>query len=72
MMQPSLLMGLILRCVAGLNVRQSLEEPKDDRKLIVQFKSESGELTGPQIELPIGVNPEQLQSLVCKLVGDVC
>mmetsp|Transcript_28842 Transcript_28842/g.52976 ORF Transcript_28842/g.52976 Transcript_28842/m.52976 type:complete len:504 (-) Transcript_28842:23-1534(-) len=47
---------------------EATKEIVPDANIIVQFKSSSGEGTGPQIELPHRASPQQLELLLNKLI----
>ena len=50
---------------------EGIAAPADDRKVVAVLQSESGQLAGPQLELPVNITPEQLTILCNSVVGNV-
>ena len=48
-----------------------VDEEVLDRRVLCQFKSETGDSTGEPFDLPIDVTPDQLQALLNALLQDV-
>ena len=54
-----------------LPTQMEVDEEIVDRRVLCQFKSETGASTGEPFDLPVNVTPDQLQALLNALLQDV-
>jgi hypothetical protein len=51
---------------------EAVEQIPEGQNVIAQFKSIDGETTGPPLNLPVNVTPDQLEMLLNQLMNTVC
>lgn len=51
---------------------EAIEQIPEGQSVIAQFKSVDGESTGPPLNLPVNVTPDQLEMLLNQLMNTVC
>lgn len=51
---------------------EAIEQIPEGQNVIAQFKSVDGESTGPPLNLPVNVTPDQLEMLLNQLMNTVC
>jgi len=44
----------------------------DGRTVLVQLRTQEGETTGPALDVPVDITPQQLELLINELLKNVC
>ena len=55
---------------AGPNSAVRMPSAQIQRRIFAQFRSQEGEIQGPQLEIPLDLNPKQLNAVLNELLGN--